>query len=68
MKFKDVIRNEIQELIKKFLSLAFLTWVAVFLYNIYKGLPLDLYFYIFTGGIIGIKVFGKINQPEKKGE
>ena len=57
-----MLRERLKRLISKALSLAFITWVLIWITYQYNGQSVDMNFLIFTGAIIGIKTF----QPKKE--
>ena len=53
------ITERLKSLVKKLLSLSFLSWLGIFIYLIITEQKLDINFYILTAAVIGIKVIPK---------
>ena len=62
---KNIIIARLKQLIVKMTSLRFLTWLCVYITIINTGQLLDLNFYMFTAGVIGLGIWkGKGERRE----
>ena len=51
------MKKRIKSLIYKMLSLSFLSWLAIYIVILIRGVEIDLEFYIFTACVMGIKTY-----------
>lgn len=65
-RFRDIIKARLKGLIIKTTSLAFITWVMIYITILQTGQQLDLNFYAFTAGVIGLKIWKGKGESESK--